>query len=189
VSRRTSGGTPPPLTSGGRWAPPGIFAIGAILAGLAIVTMIAVNGDLFLLIGAVLATAPQVMRRAYPRLAIGLVLSGALVTMLLPPQPGVWMVPCVAPTVTRRLIAEFIRRHRAPADNPLTPRETEVLCLIARGLSNAEIASALIVTEHTVKNHVARVLTKLGLRDRTQAVIHAYETGLVTAGDLHGSPG
>ncbi|MEZ0074973.1 DNA-binding NarL/FixJ family response regulator [Planotetraspora sp. GP83] len=89
----------------------------------------------------------------------------------------------LAPKMTRRLIAEFTRRRRVQAETLLTPRESEVLRLIARGLSNAEIAAELVVTEHTVKTHVARVLSKLGLRDRTQAVIHAYETGLVQAGD------
>ncbi|GIH89715.1 response regulator [Planobispora siamensis] len=85
-----------------------------------------------------------------------------------------------APRITRRLIAEFARQRRPrPGAGPLTPRETEVLRLIAQGLSNGEIAAALVVTEHTVKTHVARILAKLGLRDRTQAVIHAYETGLV----------
>jgi DNA-binding NarL/FixJ family response regulator len=86
----------------------------------------------------------------------------------------------LAPKVTRRLVAEFARQRRpAPAGSPLTPRETQVLRLVARGLSNAEIAVELVVTEHTVKTHVARLLAKLGLRDRTQAVIHAYESGLV----------
>ncbi|GAA4579102.1 response regulator transcription factor [Planotetraspora phitsanulokensis] len=88
----------------------------------------------------------------------------------------------LAPKVTRRLIAEFTGRRRATAATLLTPRESEVLQLIARGLSNSEIAAELVVTEHTVKTHVARLLSKLGLRDRTQAVIHAYETGLVRAG-------
>lgn len=91
----------------------------------------------------------------------------------------------LAPAVTRRLIAEFARQRPRPAVPPpdsLTPRETEVLRLLARGRSNAEIAAELVVTEHTVKTHVARLLAKLGLRDRTQAVIHAYETGLVTPG-------
>ncbi|MFI0417999.1 response regulator [Spongiactinospora sp. 9N601] len=87
----------------------------------------------------------------------------------------------LAPKVTRRLIATFAARRPAVPETPgLTPREGEVLRMIARGLSNAEIAAELVVSEHTVKTHVARLLAKLGLRDRTQAVIHAYETGLVT---------
>jgi DNA-binding NarL/FixJ family response regulator len=90
----------------------------------------------------------------------------------------------LAPTVTRRLISEFASLHRP--DTPptaalaaLTPRETQVLRLVAEGLSNVEIAVRLTVTEETVKTHVSRMLTKLGLRDRTQAVVTAYETGLV----------
>jgi DNA-binding NarL/FixJ family response regulator len=94
----------------------------------------------------------------------------------------------LAPAVTRRLISEFARitpRADGPAVQPaavgdLTPRETEVLRLLAEGLSNPEIAERLVVTEETVKTHVSRVLHKLGLRDRTQAVILAYESGLVT---------
>jgi DNA-binding NarL/FixJ family response regulator len=88
----------------------------------------------------------------------------------------------LAPSVTRRLIGEFARqrpRPRPPALRELTPRETEVLGLIAEGLSNAEIAQRLVVSDETVKTHVSRVLMKLGLRDRTQAVITAYESGLV----------
>jgi DNA-binding NarL/FixJ family response regulator len=91
----------------------------------------------------------------------------------------------LAPTVTRRLIAEFarLRPHAAapPTDRlaTLTPRETQVLRLVAEGLSNPEIAARLVVTEETVKTHVSRVLAKLGLRDRTQAVVTAYESGLV----------
>jgi len=91
----------------------------------------------------------------------------------------------LAPAVTRRLISEFARtRPRPPAAPPaslaaLTPRETEVLKLVAEGLSNPEVARRLIVTEETVKTHVSRVLGKLGLRDRTQAVVAAYESGLV----------
>ncbi|GAB4051356.1 response regulator [Catellatospora paridis] len=93
----------------------------------------------------------------------------------------------LAPTVTRRLVAEFarLRQQRRPptaALNALTPRETEVLCLIAEGLSNPEIAARLVVGEETVKTHVSRVLGKLGLRDRTQAVVVAYESGLVVPG-------
>ena len=88
----------------------------------------------------------------------------------------------LAPTVTRRLITEFARirpvRRPAPLD-VLTPREAEVLRLLADGLSNIEIADRLVVTEETVKTHVSRLPAKLGLRDRTQAVVHAYETGLV----------
>ena len=92
----------------------------------------------------------------------------------------------LAPSVTRRLIEEFARR--APAAKPtelaqLTEREREVLVLMARGLSNAEIAKALFVAETTVKTHVGRVLHKLGLRDRAQAVVLAYESGLVQPGD------
>ncbi len=91
----------------------------------------------------------------------------------------------LAPSVTRRLIAEFARSGPAtpaPVLAGLTPRETEVLRLVAEGLSNAEIAGRLIVTEETVKTHVSRVLSKLGLRDRTQAVVAAYESGLVVPG-------
>ncbi|MFF5056253.1 response regulator [Micromonospora sp. NPDC000663] len=94
----------------------------------------------------------------------------------------------LAPAVTRRLIAEFAARpdrHRPrPTDLAgLTPRETEVLRLIARGRNNAEIAGDLVVAEQTVKTHVGRILAKLGLRDRAQAVVLAYETGLVAAGE------
>jgi DNA-binding NarL/FixJ family response regulator len=92
----------------------------------------------------------------------------------------------LAPTVTRRLIDEFTRlRPRAAAAAaaatlaPLTPRETEILRLIAEGLSNPEMADRLVVSAETVKTHVSRVLNKLGVRDRVQAVILAYETGLV----------
>jgi DNA-binding NarL/FixJ family response regulator len=91
----------------------------------------------------------------------------------------------LAPAVTRRLINEFALLGAKPevsstaALAALTPRETQVLRLIAEGLSNPEIGSRLTVTEETVKTHVSRVLNKLGLRDRTQAVVAAYETGLV----------
>jgi DNA-binding NarL/FixJ family response regulator len=93
----------------------------------------------------------------------------------------------LSPGVTRRLIAEFARMGapRGPSrDNldGLTERECEVLALVARGMSNAEIAGRLIVAEQTIKTHVSRILMKLGLRDRTQAVVLAYETGLVQPG-------
>jgi len=91
-----------------------------------------------------------------------------------------------APSVTRRLIEEFSRRDGnsapPPAIEALTSREVEVLRLVARGLTNAEIASHLVVSEHTVKTHVAHILQKLDLRDRTQAVVAAYESGLVRPG-------
>jgi DNA-binding NarL/FixJ family response regulator len=94
----------------------------------------------------------------------------------------------LAPAVTRRLISEFTRllprvsAPALPALKTLTPRETEVLSLVAEGLSNQQIAVRLVVTEETVKTHVSRVLHKLGLRDRTQAVIAAYESGLIVPG-------
>jgi DNA-binding NarL/FixJ family response regulator len=92
----------------------------------------------------------------------------------------------LAPTVTRRLIEDFTRRPRPnpapPALAELTPREREVLGLIARGSSNADIAKDLVVSEATVKTHVARIFAKLGLHDRAQAVVLAYESGLVQAG-------
>ncbi len=97
----------------------------------------------------------------------------------------------LAPGITRRLISEFAQRPSAgPQPTPpledLTPRETEVLKLVAQGLSNAEIAGHLVVTEETIKTHVSRVLNKLGLRDRTQAVVVAYESRLVTPGSIPG---
>ncbi|MFI1970098.1 DNA-binding response regulator [Streptomyces cinnamoneus] len=91
----------------------------------------------------------------------------------------------LAPTVTKRLILEFSRlgAPRAPSQvGDLTERETEVLVLVARGRSNSEIAAHLVVAESTVKTHVSRILVKLGLRDRTQAAVFAYEAGLVTPG-------
>jgi DNA-binding NarL/FixJ family response regulator len=93
----------------------------------------------------------------------------------------------LAPSVTSRLIEQFARTRARrlqppPSIDELTSRELEVFTLIARGLSNAEIADALVVSDSTVKTHVARVLTKLGLRDRVQAVVLAYESGLVTPG-------
>jgi DNA-binding NarL/FixJ family response regulator len=97
----------------------------------------------------------------------------------------------LAPSVTRRLIADFARQPRPGpafrhAPGALTQRETEVLRLIARGLSNTEISATLVIAEQTTKTHVGRILAKLGLRDRAQAVVLAYETGLVTPGDPAG---
>ncbi|MFF7970745.1 response regulator [Streptomyces sp. NPDC007905] len=96
----------------------------------------------------------------------------------------------LAPSVTKRLITEFSRLSESPRMMPsaraaygeLTERETEVLVLIAQGLSNAEIAERLVVAESTIKTHVSRILVKLGLRDRTQAAVFAYEARLVTPG-------
>ncbi len=92
----------------------------------------------------------------------------------------------IDPSITRRLIQQFIRASRPRREEPsqltaLTPREREVLRLVAQGLSNAEIAASLIVEESTVKTHVARILMKLNLRDRVQAVVFAYECGFVVA--------
>ena len=91
----------------------------------------------------------------------------------------------LAPAVTRRLVAEFARLRPTTPSRPealseLTPREAEVLRLVAEGLSNGEIAERLVVSDETVKTHVSRVLAKLDVRDRTQAVVVAYESGLVT---------
>ncbi|MFB7177087.1 response regulator [Streptomyces sp. NPDC056257] len=99
----------------------------------------------------------------------------------------------LAPSVARRLIEEYTAataRPSLPADRleVLTARERETLLHLGRGLTNAEIAAALVVSEHTVKSHVGNVLAKLGLRDRIQAVICAYETGLIAAGTPAGSP-
>jgi len=93
----------------------------------------------------------------------------------------------IAPTVTKRLIEEFARLSPPSTPPPeldeLTPREREVLTLIARGRSNGEIADDLVLSEATVKTHVKRVLSKLAVRDRVQAVVLAYEAGLVTPGN------
>jgi DNA-binding NarL/FixJ family response regulator len=94
----------------------------------------------------------------------------------------------LAPSITRRLIQEFSRtppaqRGLPPTLEELTPRELEVFKLLARGMSNAEVAAELVVSETTVKTHVARILMKLGVRDRVQAVVLAYESGLIAPGD------
>ncbi|MFF2699255.1 response regulator [Streptomyces cyaneofuscatus] len=96
----------------------------------------------------------------------------------------------LSPNITKRLITEFSRTAGAPRAplkeriGDLTERETEVLSLVAAGLSNAEIAGQLILAEQTVKTHVGRILVKLGVRDRTQAAVFAYESGLVRPGGL-----
>jgi len=93
----------------------------------------------------------------------------------------------LAPAITRAVVEEFVRQPAAEPEPPvaveeLTPREREVLDLLARGLSNSEICTRLFISEATAKTHVARILQKLDLRDRVQAVIYAYESGLVTPG-------
>lgn len=93
----------------------------------------------------------------------------------------------LSPSVTRSVIAEFVSQPERPQPDPerfsaLTERELDVVRLVARGLSNAEIAAELVVSDQTVKTHVSRVLMKLGLRDRTQIVITAYESGLIAVG-------
>ncbi|GIE95168.1 response regulator [Paractinoplanes rishiriensis] len=100
----------------------------------------------------------------------------------------------LAPSITRRLVERFAAGDRMPADPAvhrelavLTPREREVLTLLGHGLSNAELAAALVLSETTVKTHVARIFAKLSLRDRAQAVVVAYETGLVAPGDRDAS--
>jgi len=97
----------------------------------------------------------------------------------------------LAPAITRRLVERFANRDPAVPHRDLTsltPREAEVLRLLAKGLSNAELAGLLHLSEATVKTHVARILAKLGLRDRVQAVVVAYETGLVTPDSSAGRP-
>jgi DNA-binding NarL/FixJ family response regulator len=100
----------------------------------------------------------------------------------------------LSPSITRRVIAEFVKgagpkpQAQFPRLNDLTARELEVMKAIARGLSNAEIAKALFVSETTVKTHVARILMKLGLRDRVQAVVLAYEAGVVQLGEHVAEP-
>jgi DNA-binding NarL/FixJ family response regulator len=95
----------------------------------------------------------------------------------------------ISPAVTRRLVGRYASRLRPEPAEPaaaaagLAPREVEVLTLIARGLSNAEIAAKLVISQETVKTHVSRLLTKLDLRDRVQAVVHAFRTGLVSPDD------
>jgi DNA-binding NarL/FixJ family response regulator len=100
----------------------------------------------------------------------------------------------LAPAITRRLVEQFVRRPPPASATPpalaeLTERELDVLRLVARGLSNAEIATSLFLTEATVKTHLTHILAKLNLRDRVQAVVLAYESGLIQAGEAPVSPG
>ena len=99
----------------------------------------------------------------------------------------------LAPSVTRRIIEDYTRRGSLPTTSTdlgrLTDREREVLTLLATGRTNAELAADLFVGEGTIKTHVSSVLTKLGLRDRVQAVVYAYESGIVRAGDRHRGSG
>jgi DNA-binding NarL/FixJ family response regulator len=100
----------------------------------------------------------------------------------------------LAPTITRRLIEQYTRRPRpgpdtSPGLEELTPRELDVLRQIARGLSNSEIAEVLFLSPATIKTHVARILMKLGLRDRVQAVVYAYETGVAEPSEQRDAPG
>jgi DNA-binding NarL/FixJ family response regulator len=104
------------------------------------------------------------------------------------PNPHFETPHLLSPSITRRLIEDFAARTD-PLEPPtalleqITPREREVLVLVARGLSNSEIAERLVVTEATVKSHLGSILMKLNLRDRVQAVVFAYEHGIVTAGE------
>ncbi|MEV0289970.1 response regulator transcription factor [Kribbella sp. NPDC050820] len=93
----------------------------------------------------------------------------------------------LAPSVTRRLVEDFARVQPVVPITPvhLTPRETDVLRLVARGLSNRQVAAELVLAEQTVKTHVSNILTKLDLRDRAQAVVYAYEAGVVSPGPRH----
>jgi DNA-binding NarL/FixJ family response regulator len=93
----------------------------------------------------------------------------------------------LAPSITRRLVEDFARLQPVlpTTAGALTPRETDVLRLVARGQSNREIAATLVLAEQTVKTHVSRILTKLDLRDRAQAVVYAYESGVVSPGPRH----
>ncbi|WP_426514726.1 response regulator [Dactylosporangium sp. McL0621] len=145
------------------------------------------------------ATAPRVVilttfdldRYVYAALSAGA--SGFLLKDVSPEQlvAAVRLVRAgdalLAPAITRRLIERYATRDARTATlhrdlSTLTPREVEVLTLLARGLSNAELAGSLYLSDATVKTHVARILSKLRLRDRAQAIVVAYETGLVTPG-------
>ncbi len=125
--------------------------------------------------------------------ALGAGASGFLLKDVAPEQlvAGIQIIArgdsLLSPSVTRRLIESFVRDHPRTPEPPvgfdeLTAREVEILRLVARGLSNAEIAAQLVVSSATIKTHVGRVLEKLGLRDRVQAVVLAYETGIIRPG-------
>lgn len=162
-----------------------------VMDGLAAARELLQAGDIARRPGVIMLTTFNLDEYIYEALRIGA--SG----FLLKAAPAAELVNAVrvvaageallAPPVTRKLIERFSEFRRRPASHPaldpLTPRETEVLCLIARGLSNAEISQQLMIAEQTTKTHIGRILTKLNLRDRAQAVVTAYEAGLVTPGE------
>jgi len=164
------------------------------LDGLAATTVIAAL-DLPRPIRVVILTTYDLDEYVFDALAAGA--SGFLLKDVRPEDlvQGVRLVAAgdalLAPNVTRRLIAEFARHRRPALRAPgvtLTSREQQVLELVARGCSNAEIAERVVLSENTVKTHVAHILDKLGVRDRVQAVVYAYETGVVTAGNASSRP-
>jgi DNA-binding NarL/FixJ family response regulator len=164
-----------------------------VLDGLEATRRIISTADLLPLPRVIMLTTFDVDEYVYAALRAGA--SGFLLKDVSPEQlvAAVHLVAAgdalLAPSITRRLVERFARpSDKSPRPVPgevssLTSRETEVLVLMARGLSNAELAERLTLSEATVKTHVARILGKLDLRDRVQAVVYAYESGLVTPGE------